>query len=119
MYRKFYLSDLNPYIIRSGTYGYQPKYLTRDGEYFVKEQAVLGGELKNDWKAEMFACRVANILKIPCVQQKPCKIIYTDNKFRYGVYSKNFEKQGFYFVPFECLMALVGKPFNITEYRGV
>lgn len=105
MYKTFKMSDLNLCRRRTGTQGYQPKYLTKDGQYFIKEQAVISGQLREDWIVELFACKVAKVLGIgdKLVQQLPCIIDYGDYK-RYGVYSNNFEKDGYRFISLTSLL---------------
>jgi hypothetical protein len=106
MYKTFKVADLVKYAdnFRGGTCGYQPKYLTQDRSLFIKEQAVICNQVRDDWRVELFACKVANILGIPVVQQKPCILNYKNGKQRYGVYSTNFEMQGYQFISFSYLL---------------
>ena len=92
---------------RTDTDGYQLKALSRDRKYFVKSQATIGGVLMNDWAVEVMAAELCEQLGIPCVKQKECEFVYGDRVYK-GVYSKNFELDGYTFVSFERLLERLG-----------
>lgn len=89
--------------IRSGTPGFQPKFTV--GNYFIKQQCFMGNQLRNDYKVEVFASRLGDILNIPVLHQETCKINY-HNYTCYGAVSPNLvtTKQA-KFCSFRYLMA--------------
>lgn len=99
--RSFKVTDENLIKTKSASDGYQPKFLYNS--YFLKSQAELGGYLVDDWKTEVLASRVAETLKIPVVHQEPCEIVY-QGKHRNGVYSRNYNLDGFYDISFRRLL---------------
>lgn len=56
-----------------------------------------------DWAVEIIASDIANQLGIPCVQQNHCKFAF-NNRVWDGVYSTNFEMDGYTFLSFESLI---------------
>lgn len=88
---------------RTGTDGFQPKFFTKDRQYFVKTQAVISGIPMQDWLVEIIASDFCEQLHIPCIQQHPCIVEYAGHEF-FGVYSKNFELEGYTFLSFESLL---------------
>lgn len=92
---------------RTDTDGYQLKALSRDRMLFVKSQAFISGVPMDDWRVEVLASEVCSQLKIPCVKQSPCNFVYGSRRLK-GVYSKNFEVDGYTFVSFEGLLERSG-----------
>lgn len=118
--KTFDVTKLKSVAYRSSTNGFQPKYLV--SPYFVKQQAVIGGRLSNDWMVEIIASNLAKKLDIPCVTQYGCNIIDGSKKFK-GVYSLNFEEeQGYQFISFRTLLRTNGfdiEDFNFTSLATV
>lgn len=114
-FKKFNVTDIKSIEFRSSTNGFQPKYFT--DSYFIKQQAMIGGRLTNDWLVEIIASDLANRLGIPCVIQQGCEIINSNKKFN-GVYSHNFEKNGYQFISFRTLLRMNKhdiEDFNFTK----
>lgn len=93
---------------RSDTDGYQLKALSKDRRLFVKAQLFLAGVPMNDWTVEILASNLCTQLGIPCVVQKECEFVYGTRSIK-GVYSRNFELDGYSFLSFEGLLAKRGK----------
>lgn len=102
-------------VTRTDTDGYQMKALTRDRLHFVKSQAVISGVKMRDWAVELIACDICNQLDIPCVQQHHCEFVYEGREFD-GVYSDNFELDGYTFISFERLLERLGKSSKEEEF---
>lgn len=110
MYKYFDVSQLNTYgTLRVGTTGYQPKFITQDGKYFIKQMAVINGDFRNDSLVEVFAYKVATVLGIEqfVVEPKLCILDLGYQGERYGIYSENFERtRGLRFLSFDSLLML-------------
>ena len=120
-YKTFNVNEIDKLTSRSGTNGYQPKYLSNDEKYFIKSQLELSGTLRDDWRVEHIATKLAYQLGIGnyVVQQLPCNInIKRNNKLikRKGIFSKNFEKEGYQFISLETLLNLNGLTCNCKEF---
>ena len=100
---------------RTDTDGFQPKAVSKDGKWFIKSQAVIGGIRMNDWAVEIIASDVCHQLNIPCVIQKRCEFLYAGHTFD-AVYSKNFELDGYTFVSFERLLEQAGGSMHEGEF---
>lgn len=92
---------------RTDTDGYQLKAISRDRRYFLKSQAIIAGVNMRDWMVEIIVSDLCDYLNIPCVRQSECEITYGGRTFK-GVYSKNFELDGYQFVSFERLLERMG-----------
>lgn len=107
-YKVFTVNENSQLKIRSNTDGYQPKFIVDNGKYFVKTQCQIGGTLRDDWRVEDIASRICEQLGIYAVKQVPCyvKIISKKGitKTRLGVYSNNFEQDGYSFISYQRLM---------------
>ena len=90
-------------ITRTDTDGFQMKALSDDRRFFIKSQAVISGVRMQDWAVEIIAAHIADQLGIPCVNQIHCRVAYAGRTWD-GVYSKNFEIDGYTFVSFESLI---------------
>lgn len=101
--KTFHFDKKDLITLRSSTGGFQPKFLSRDRQYFVKAQAVISGVTMQDWLVEIIASDFCRQLDIPCVQQKECAICFAGREYK-GVYSDNFELQGRSFKSFESLL---------------
>lgn len=102
-------------INRTDTDGYQLKALTKDRKHFVKSQAIISGVLMRDWAVELIACDICKQLEIPCVQQHQCQFVYSGREFD-GVYSENYELDGYTFISFERLLERMGKSSKEEEF---
>lgn len=102
-------------LLRSDTDGFQMKALHADRKYFVKSQAVMGGVKLDDWAVEIISTNICEQLCIPCVKQKHCKFIYCGREYE-GVYSLNFELDGYTFISFESLLSRMNKSSNDDEF---
>lgn len=100
---------------RTDTDGFQLKALSQDRRWFVKSQAIFGGKLMDDWAVEMIAADICQQLGIPCVMQRYCEFVYGSRTYK-GVYSANFELDGYSFVSFESLLARMGLSSNDNEF---
>ena len=92
-------------LTRTDTDGFQMKALSNDRKRFIKSQAVISGVEMRDWAVEIIAADIANQLSIPCVQQHHCKFAFSNRKWD-GVYSDNFEIDGYTFLSFESLIGI-------------
>ena len=99
----FHFPKKDMILYRSDTDGYQMKAITPDRKYFVKAQAVMGGIKLRDWAVEIIAARLCRQFGIPCVEQKHCRFVYGGEELD-GVYSLNFELDGYTFISFESLL---------------
>ena len=99
----FHFSKKDVLLYRSDTEGYQLKAITPDRRYFVKAQAIIGGIKLRDWAVEIIAARLCRQFGIPCVEQKHCLFVYGREELD-GVYSSNFELDGYTFMSFESLL---------------
>ncbi|MCR4566592.1 MAG: helix-turn-helix domain-containing protein [Pseudobutyrivibrio sp.] len=90
-------------ISRTDTDGFQMKALSSDRKLFVKSQAIISGVDMRDWAVEIIAADIAKQLSIPCVGQQHCRFAF-NNRVWDGVYSKNFEIDGYTFLSFEALI---------------
>ncbi len=100
---------------RTDTDGYQMKALSKDRRWFVKSQAVIGGELMDDWAVELIASDFCKQLSIPCIEQRRCEISYAGKRYD-AVYSQNFELDGYSFISFERLLERQGLSSNDEEF---
>lgn len=100
---------------RTDTDGYQLKALSRDRRFFVKSQAIISGVLMDDWAVELLASDICRQLDIPCVKQYECEFVYGDRVYK-GVYSDNFELDGYTFVSFESLLERMGTSSREQEF---
>jgi len=105
MYRVYTVKIKDALEKRSGTDGYQPKFLVDNGDSFLKVQCKLSGTYVNDWRVEDIASRICKNLDIYAVHQNPCRV-NLDNapNMLHGVYSNNFEKRGVQYISFEKLL---------------
>lgn len=101
--------------VRTDTDGFQPKAISKDGKWFIKSQAIIGGARMNDWLVEIIASDVCMQLEIPCVLQKRCEFLYAGHSFD-AVYSKNFEVEACSFVSFERLLERAGGSMHDDEF---
>lgn len=90
-------------IARTSTDGFQIKALSHDRRFFVKSQAIIGGIIMDDWAVELIASNLCEQLGISHVKQNECQFIYEDHTYK-GVYSCNFELDGYTFISFESLI---------------
>ncbi len=100
---RFEFSRKDRIIARTDTDGYQMKAVTSDRRHFVKSQSVISGLKLRDWAVEIIASDICRQLGIPCVIQRQCRFVYEGKTFD-GVYSDNFELDGYTFVSFESLL---------------
>lgn len=91
-------------ITRTDTDGFQMKALSVDRRFFIKSQAVISGVRMQDWAVEIIAADIADQLGIPCVDQHHCGFAFGGRTWD-GVYSKNFEIDGYTFISFETLIS--------------
>lgn len=111
MYRTFKVNSKQALRQRTGTDGYQPKFLVDEGKYFLKVQCKLSGEYMDDWRVENIASRVGTSLGFNIIKQNPCNVILTEDRFERqlkGVYSVNFEQLGLKYRSFESIVNTVG-----------
>lgn len=99
----FYFSKKDKVLNRTDTCGYQLKGITHNRRYFVKSQAIMSGVALRDNLVEIIASNICNQLSIPCVQQRQCSFVYEGQSYD-GVYSENFELDGYTFISFERLL---------------
>lgn len=102
-------------LTRTDTDGYQMKAITKDRRFFVKSQAVMAGIPLRDFAVEIIAYDLCRQLSIPCVEQKRCKFVYEGKGFD-GVYSNNFELDGYTFISFERLLERSGLSTKEEEF---
>lgn len=101
---RFVLTKENTLNYRSSTGGYQMKALSQNHETFIKAQAIISGVLMNDWLVELIASDFARSLGMPVVEQHECEVDYHGSTFK-GVYSRNFELDGYEFISFQTLIS--------------
>ena len=112
---RFLFTKKDILLNRTDTDGFQLKALTSDRRWFVKAQAVIGGVYMNDWAVEILASSLCRQLNIPCVEQYECEFVYNDNRYK-GVYSANFELDGYTFISFERLVERHGLSTSDSEF---
>lgn len=100
---------------RTDTDGYQLKAITSDRRHFVKSQAIMGDVYLRDWAVEIIASDICRQLSIPCVIQRHCRFAYAGRSFD-GVYSENFELDGYSFTSFESLLNRNNKSTNEEHF---
>lgn len=100
---------------RTDTDGFQAKALSKDRRFFIKSQAIISGTPMNDWAVELIASDLCRQLDIPCVIQNECTFSY-DNHYLKGVYSENFELDGYTFISFERLLERIGLSSRDEEF---
>lgn len=101
-YKVFNVQDKDKIPTRSGTDGYQPKFISDDGKHFIKVQARLEGAYADDYKVECIASDIGEQLGFFVEKQLPCRVnIKRRNGMveqRYGAYADNFALGGVEFV---------------------
>lgn len=107
MIPRFYFSKTDRVLRRTDTDGFQMKAITSDRRYFVKSQAVIAGVRLRDWAVEMIASDLCQQLSIACVKQRHAGFVY-EGKTYDGVYSENFELDGYTFISFDRLLSRHG-----------
>lgn len=112
---KFEFSRKDRIIARTDTDGYQMKAITSDRRHFVKSQSVVSGLKLRDWAVEVIASDICRQLGIPCVIQRQCRFVYEGNTYD-GVYSDNFELDGYTFISFERLLEKDHKSSKDDEF---
>ncbi len=100
---RFEFSASDRVLTRTDTDGFQMKAITCDRRFFVKSQAFFAGVPMRDWAVEVIASDMCRQLGIPCVVQRPCRFVYERREYD-GVYSDNFELDGYTFISFERLL---------------
>lgn len=100
---------------RADVDGFQLKALSYDRKLFVKGQAIIGGICMDDWAVELIASDLCEQLGIPCVKQHGCELVYNERILK-GVYSNNFELDGYTFVSFERLAERTGHSTKDSEF---
>lgn len=100
---------------RSDTDGFQLKAMSHDRRWFVKAQAIISGVELDDWAVEIIASDLCNQLGIKCVKQAPCTVVYGGRCLK-GVYSENFEMDGYTFISFERLVERHGISTRDQEF---
>lgn len=116
----FRVNNNDALVSRTGTDGYQPKFIVNDGNNFVKVQCQLNRVLRDDWKVEYIASKLCLHFKIKAVIQKPCRVVISyGNKEReyYGVVSDNFERNQLHFVSCERLFNKNNDTMSTSYYR--
>lgn len=101
--RTFNVNELDALAIRSGTDGFQPKYLSKDRKYFIKEAAVLGRVTMRDWMVEIIASKLCEQLGIYHVEQRHC-LVKKPNDTSDAVMSPNFTLDNKMFISFESFL---------------
>ena len=115
---RFEFSKKDIIIARTDTDGFQLKAMSHDRRFFVKSQAIIGGNRMEDWAVEIIASDICKKLEIPVVIQKHCCFVYNGITYD-GVYSRNFELDGYTFVSFESLLERSNKSSNSEEFIGL
>lgn len=100
---------------RTGSDGYQPKFISNDGKKFIKVQCKLGGQLMNDWKVEVIASKLCSHFDFYNIEQKPCHVI-VDGRQYMGVESNNLGYIGMSTLSFESILESVGESSNNSWY---
>lgn len=111
MYRTFKVDNNKALQKRTGTDGYQPKFLVEGARYFVKVQCKLSGEYVDDWRVEDIASRTGGQLDLGVLKQTPCNVQISYTKYKRtlkGVYSNNFELLGYRYRSFESIINSLG-----------
>ncbi len=112
---QFKLSRENMFITRSSTDGFQLKAVSPDRMFFIKSQAIMAGLRLDDWAVEVEASYLCEQLEIPHVRQNACEFIY-EGRLLKGVYSRNFELDGYTFISFESLLNRMGISSKDEEF---
>ena len=117
-YKSFKFNLLDALQCKSGTEGYQMKFITKDNKYFVKVQCNLGGYLMDDWKVEILASRLCEHLSIPHIEQKPCRVLVsngTASREFMGVYSYNLGSAGYSTISFESYLTSINVQYSTNN----
>ena len=112
---RFEFSASDRVISRTDTDGYQMKAITCDRRFFVKSQALFAGLAMRDWAVEVISSDICRQLAIPCVVQRPCRFVYEGLVYD-GVYSDNFELDGYTFISFDRLLERSGRSSRDDEF---
>lgn len=104
---RFYFSKKDRVLRRTDTDGFQMKAITADRRFFVKSQAVISGVRLRDWAVEIIGSDLCGQLSIPCVKQRHARFVYEGKPYD-GVYSENFELDGYAFFSFDRLLSRHG-----------
>lgn len=96
---------------RTGSDGYQPKFLSKDNKYFIKCQCKLSGVYVDDWKVEIIASMLCDYFKFYHIAQRPCRV-FIDNVELMGVESENFGYNNIRFLSFENILEQIGHSSN-------
>ncbi|MCR5358208.1 MAG: HipA domain-containing protein [Lachnospiraceae bacterium] len=102
-------------ITRSDTDGFQMKAISSDRRYFIKSQAVMAGVKLNDWAVEITSAHICEQLGINCIRQNHCRFVYGGREYD-GVYSDNFELDGYTFLSFEGILERMHRSSNEDEF---
>lgn len=111
----FFFSKKDIMIRRTDTDGYQLKAITTDRRHYVKSQAVMSGVMLRDWAVEIIASDICSQLGISHVIQRKCRFVYEGRMFD-GVYSENFELDGYSFYSFEGLLERENRSTRNDEF---
>lgn len=112
---RFEFTKKDRILRRTDTDGFQMKAISHDRRHFVKSQAVMAGIRLKDWAVEVIASDICGQLSIPCIKQRHCRFVYEGREFD-GVYSDNFELDGYCFISFERLLERNGKSSGDDEF---
>lgn len=112
---RFEFTKRDRVIARTDTDGYQMKGISSDRRHFIKSQSVISGLKLRDWAVEIIASDICQQLGIPCVVQRQCRFVYEGHTFD-GVYSDNFELDGYTFISFERLLETAHKSSKDDEF---
>ena len=122
MYDIYTVNYANALSARTGTDGFQPKFLYDNDTKFIKSQCELNGYLRDDWMVEYIASQICLFYNINSVVQTPCRLnIVRNNKIfeRMGVISDNFELEGLQFISCFRLFELNDTSVNTKYYRSL
>lgn len=120
MYDTYRVNLSDALVARTGTDGYQPKFLYE--EKFIKCQCELQRYLRDDWLVEYIASLICEHYNINAVVQRPCNLQIINNRKIYermGVISDNFELEGLHFISCERLFELNNDTVSTREYRSL
>ena len=102
-------------LSRSDTDGFQMKAVSSDRRHFIKSQAVMAGVKLDDWAVEITAAGLCDQLGIKCIRQSHCRFVYGGREYD-GVYSDNFELDGYTFLSFEGILERMHRSSKEDEF---
>lgn len=112
----FNVGDLNSLNSRSGSPGFQRKYISSDKKYFIKQQSIIDGKEMFDYLVELYASMIAQQFpEIDIMKYERC-IIVCNNKNVNGCYADNYEIKGYSYLSLRYLCTINNIDYDAISY---